>query len=128
MLDHVAQRDCLPVGQRVLPHQNVPADRPLSTRPYLVELGGQPCREELKPTREIHVLLADPLDRPVEGGPVLVVVFADAAVTLEVVPSLVQAQGREQARGPAVAVQEGVDVDQLELAIPLTSTGWILLC
>ena len=52
MLDDVAQRDCLPVRQRVLPHQGVPADRPLSTRLYLVELGGQPRREELDPPRE----------------------------------------------------------------------------
>ena len=115
MLDDVAQRDSLPFRQRVLPHQGVPADCVLSAYLYLVELGGQPCREELEPAREVHVPFAHGSDRPVEGGPVPVVVLADGEEALEVVPGFVQAQSRKQARGAAVAVQEGVDVDQPEL-------------
>ena len=94
MLDDVAQRDSLPVGQRVLPHQGIPTDRLFSTRLYLVELGGQPGREELEPPREVHVLLAHALDCPVERGPVSVVVLADGEEALEVVPRLVQTEGR----------------------------------
>ena len=59
----------LPVGQRVLPHQGVPEDRLLSTRLYLIELGGQPCREEFEPPRQIHVLLAHTLGAPGKTRP-----------------------------------------------------------
>ena len=95
MFDDVAQRDRLAVGQRVLLHQDVPADCPFSTCLHLVELGRQPCGEELKPARAIHVLFANSLDRPIEGGPIPVVVFADGKEALEVVSGLVQTEGLE---------------------------------
>ena len=42
MLDNVVERHCLPVGQRVLPHQDILADRPLSPRLHLIKLSCQP--------------------------------------------------------------------------------------
>ena len=78
LLDDVAERGCFPVGQGVLTHKEVPADRTLSSDLDLIELGGEPCREELEPPREVHVVLADPLERPIEGGAIPVVVLAES--------------------------------------------------
>ncbi len=77
MADQVAERGCLPVGKGVLPHHDVPEDRTLSSNVDLIELGGEPFREELEPTRGVHAVLADPLERRIAGGQVPVVFLAD---------------------------------------------------
>ena len=47
--------------------------------------------------------------------PAPVVQLADREEALEVVPGLARAPGRKHVRGPAVAVQEAVDVAELEV-------------
>jgi len=102
-------------GENVLVDEHVTSDHPFPSLPDLHQLGGQSGHEVLQPPGHVHVEFPDALDRPVEGGPVPVVVLADGEQALEVVARAVQAQGGEQTRRPAVAVQEGMDVNELEL-------------
>ncbi len=99
----------------VLVDEHVASDHPFPPLPDLHQLGGQSGHEVLQPSGHVHVALPDSLDRPVEGGPGPVVVFADGEQALEVIARAVQTQCREQTRRPAVAVQKRMDVYELEL-------------
>src|SRR5437867_2174261 len=92
----------------MLAHEYVAPDGDGPARLDLIQLGGQPADEVLQPAREFH-LLPHALDRPVEGATVSIVELAKREQALEVVACAIEAKGREQARGAAVAVHEGVD-------------------
>ncbi len=68
---------------------------PFPSLPDFHQVDGQSGHEVLEPSGHIHVALPDALDRPVEAGPVPVVVFADGEQALEVLTRAVQAQRKE---------------------------------
>src|SRR5438445_10318153 len=99
----------------MLAHEYVAPDGDRPARLDLLQLGGQPADEVLQPAGEVHLLLPHALDRPVEGAAVSVVELAQREETLEVVAGAIEAKRREQARSAAVAVHEGMDMNELEL-------------
>ena len=114
MLDHVAEGQRLPVGEPVPEGQYIATDRKFSVGLDFVELGGEACGEELEPAGQVHARFADGLKRPVEGCAVSIVVLTDREEPFKVVSSAVEVEGREQPRSTAVAIEEGMDVDELE--------------
>src|SRR2546426_6394569 len=99
----------------MLAHEYVAPDGDGPARLDLIQLGGQPADEVLQPDGEVHLLFTHALDRLVEGAAVSIVELAQREEALEVVACAIEAKGREQARGAAVAVHEGVDMNELEL-------------
>ena len=106
--------------------EHVPTDCSLASFLHLTHLRGQSRREVLEPDREVHVPLADALDRLVVRVAIAVVVLADGEQPLEVVPRLVQAERRKQPCGTSIPVDEWVDVDELKLGDP-RHDDWIRL-
>ena len=106
----------LTLCQAVFPDEEIAANRALSTVADLDKLGGQALDEVLQPPCHVHAVGANALDRPIEGGPIAIVVLADGEQPLEVVPGPIEAERGEQSRRAAIAVEEWVDVDEPELS------------
>ena len=102
VLNEVAQRLGLAVVQAVLLDQHVAADDLLAAFAHFDHLGFQAGDEVIEPAGHVHAVFAHALDRPVEGRPVAVVVFADGKQPFKVVPGFVKAEGGEQARGAGI--------------------------
>jgi len=115
VLEEVPKRLRLSLVEAVLLDEDVATDDLLASVAHLGHLGLKSGDEILEPTGHVHPVFTHALDRPVEGRSVAVVVFADSEQPLEVVPGFVKAEGGEETRGAAVAIQERVDVHQLEL-------------
>ena len=77
VLEKMAQRLALAFVHAVLFHQHVAADDLLAAFAHLDHLGFQADDEVIEPAGHVHSAFAHALDRPVEGRPVAVVVFAD---------------------------------------------------
>ena len=84
-------------GETLFSGDDVRADGDLASGLGLGKLGFQAIDEVGQPASEVHFLLPDALERPIEGSAVAVVVLAQSAETLEVVARPVEAKSGEQA-------------------------------
>ena len=115
VLQHVSQRARLPLCQTT-------ARKSLRRKPALPsacrELGRkalESCGEELDPAGHVHMRPSHGLQRAVECCPIPVIVLAESKESLEVVAGAIEAQRRKQPGRAPIAVEEWMDVHQLEL-------------
>ncbi len=96
-------------------HENIPAYGGGAPVFYFAELRGKSMHKKLEPCAEIHVLAAHALKGLIESGAIAVVVSAEGEEAFEVVARAIEAEGGEEARAASISINEGVDVDELEL-------------
>src|SRR5207302_850236 len=104
--------------QSVLPglrQDHVPAHYVLGSPLNISHLSAQAFCEGFKPTSHIHPALAHALERFVISRPDAVVILADGEEPLEIVACPVKAKSRKQARRTSVAINKGMNVDELKL-------------
>ena len=115
MLYEIAYRLALTLIKAMFLRQNIPADNLLTTLFDLDHLGFQAGNEVVEPASHIHSIFTHTLDRSIKGRTVAIIIFADGEQSLEVIPSLVEAECREQTRDAAITVEKRVNMNKLKL-------------
>jgi hypothetical protein len=82
---------------------------------HLSHLSAQTLREVFKPAGQVHPPFAHALERLVISGPVAVAILADREEPFEIVAGPVETKRGKQARRSPIAINKGMNMDELKL-------------